>query len=132
MLTSGSTSLSNSKVRIRRSLLHLAEELILEAFGRVDRIGQESETFVTRLVVKRTMDERLEEMQIQKEKAIDEALSTNQHIAGFTVKELMKLFGPVVEDQEGHAFILVDDEKEPREDTPQPKRRNNGMSSMGK
>ena len=112
-------------------MLHLAEELILGAFGRVDRMGQEFETFFTRLIVKNTVDERLEEIQAQKEKAIGEALSTNQNIAGFTVKELMKLFGPVVEDREGHAFILVDDEKEPREDTPQPKRRNKGTSSMG-
>lgn len=89
----------------------------------MDRIGQEFETFFTRLIVKGTVDQRLDEMQSQKEKAIGEALDTNQNIAGFTVKELMKLFGPVMEDREGHAFILVDDEKEPREDTPPPKRK---------
>ena len=98
---------------------------MLEAFGRVSRIGQESETFVTRLIVRGTVDERLDAMQMEKDKAIGQALETDKNIAAFTVKELMKLFGPVMEDQEGRAFILVDDEKEPREDTPEPKRRVN-------
>ncbi|KAL8793681.1 MAG: hypothetical protein Q9195_003730 [Heterodermia aff. obscurata] len=105
--------------------------LTLEAFGRVSRIGQESETFVTRFVVRGTVDERLDKMQLEKDKAIGQALEADKNIAAFTVKELMKLFGPVTEDQEGRAFILVDDEKEPREDTPEPKRRMNRMPRSG-
>lgn len=97
--------------------------LIFEAFCRVYRMGQTSETFVTRLVVRGTIDEKLEQRQLDKDKAIGEALETNtKKLVAFTVKELMELFGPVRKDLDGKAFILVDDEREPRGDIPEPER----------
>lgn len=42
-----------------------------QAFCRVFRIGQEDETFMTRMCVKNTVDERLIEMQTTKQKEID-------------------------------------------------------------
>ena len=129
-MISGITVQSNSKVSTDEYLFIQPKGLTLQAFGRVYRMGQDSETFVVRLIVKGTVDEKLDEMQIKKDKAIGQALESDKNIAAFTVKELMELFGPVVEDHEGRAFILVDDEKEPREDTPEPRRRMNRNASF--
>lgn len=45
-----------------------------QAFCRVFRIGQKEETFMSRLCVKDTIDERLIEMQERKQKEIDEVM----------------------------------------------------------
>jgi SNF2 family DNA or RNA helicase len=45
-----------------------------QAFCRVFRIGQTDETFMTRMCVKETVDERLIEMQKTKQKEIDEVM----------------------------------------------------------
>lgn len=45
-----------------------------QAFCRVFRIGQKDETFMTRMCVKETVDERLIEMQKTKQREIDEVM----------------------------------------------------------
>ncbi|KAF1839467.1 hypothetical protein BDW02DRAFT_635750 [Decorospora gaudefroyi] len=82
-----------------------------QAFCRVFRIGQVEETFMSRLCVKNTVDERLIEMQERKEEEIASVMEND----GRTLKkqvmnigELMKLFGNLAEDSEGKPFILVD------------------------
>lgn len=45
-----------------------------QAFCRVFRIGQLDETFMSRLCVKNTVDERLIEMQKEKQREIDEVM----------------------------------------------------------
>lgn len=45
-----------------------------QAFCRVFRIGQKDETFMTRMCVRNTVDERLIEMQKTKQKEIDEVM----------------------------------------------------------
>lgn len=45
-----------------------------QAFCRVFRIGQESETFITRLVVRETVDEKNQVMQDEKSKEIEAAI----------------------------------------------------------
>jgi SNF2 family DNA or RNA helicase len=45
-----------------------------QAFCRVFRIGQQDETFMSRMCVKNTVDERLIEMQKEKQKEIDEVM----------------------------------------------------------
>lgn len=45
-----------------------------QAFCRVFRIGQQDETFMSRMCVKNTIDERLIEMQREKQKEIDEVM----------------------------------------------------------
>ena len=45
-----------------------------QAFCRVFRIGQQNETFMTRICVKDTVDERLIEMQRAKQKEIDRVM----------------------------------------------------------
>ncbi|KAK5285078.1 hypothetical protein LTR16_004780, partial [Cryomyces antarcticus] len=44
------------------------------AFCRVFRIGQEYQTYVTRFVVKNTVDEKLQQMQVEKSEIIEDAL----------------------------------------------------------
>ena len=45
-----------------------------QAFCRVFRIGQKHETFMSRLAVTGTVDERLMEMQVRKQKEIDSVM----------------------------------------------------------
>ena len=73
------------------------------------RIGQEFQTFITRFVVKDTIDETLREMQAEKEKAIGGAIDDTKMLKRMLMPELMRLFGPVGEDSNGRPFILVDD-----------------------
>lgn len=83
-----------------------------QAFCRVFRIGQDSETFITRLVVKNTVDEKLQEIQDEKEKAIGAAIDDNTMLEKLSLQDLMGLFGPVTLDDNRKPFILVDDEGE--------------------
>ena len=59
-------------------------------------------------------------MQAEKDKNISQALGTDKkNLKAFTIKELLSLFGrPVKEDEQGRPFILVDDEEDPRDETP--------------
>lgn len=92
--------------------------LIDIAFCRVFRIGQESETFITRFVAKNTVDEKLLEMQKRKEEEIGGAMDDEKMLQALSLEELMGLFGQVGVDEQGKGFILVDDEGEFDEEEP--------------
>ncbi|KAI9705595.1 MAG: hypothetical protein M1836_006351 [Candelina mexicana] len=85
-----------------------------QAFCRVFRIGQEKQTVVTRFVVKNSVDEAMQEMQLRKAREISRAMGDDGSKPGkLTVKELMRLFGPVTDpDEQGREFIWVDPEDE--------------------
>ncbi|KAL8912493.1 MAG: hypothetical protein Q9171_002506 [Xanthocarpia ochracea] len=83
-----------------------------QAFCRVFRIGQESETFITRFVAKNTVDEKLLEMQKRKEEEIGGAMDDEKMLQALSLEELIGLFGQVEVDEQGKGFILVDDEGE--------------------
>ncbi|KAL8856871.1 MAG: hypothetical protein Q9178_006588 [Gyalolechia marmorata] len=83
-----------------------------QAFCRVFRIGQESETFITRFVAKNTVDEKLLEMQKRKEEEIGGAMDDEKMLQALSLEELMGLFGQVGVDEEGKGFIFVDDDGE--------------------
>lgn len=78
------------------------------AFCRVFRIGQDSETFVTRFVVKGTVDEKLQDMQRVKAEKIGAAIDDPKMLGKLTLDELLRLFGPVVLDANGKPFIVVE------------------------
>lgn len=82
------------------------------AFCRVLRFGQESETFITRIVVKNTVDEKLQAMQEAKTKVIDGAIDDERTLDKLSLTDLMRLFGTVELDEDHRPFILVDDEGE--------------------
>ncbi|KAI4253837.1 MAG: hypothetical protein LQ352_003446 [Teloschistes flavicans] len=89
-----------------------------QAFCRVFRIGQESETFVKRFVVKNTVDERLQQMQKKKAEAIRQAIDDERMLDALSIPELMSLFGNVGYDEKNQPFILVDDEGEYTKEAP--------------
>ncbi|KAI9683632.1 MAG: hypothetical protein M1829_004937 [Trizodia sp. TS-e1964] len=86
-----------------------------QAFCRIFRIGQERETYITRFVVRNSIDEKLLDMQKEKSRIIDAAIgdSNGGRSKEFTVDELLHLFGPVREEEDdGKEFIIVDDDVE--------------------
>ena len=80
-----------------------------QAFCRVFRIGQSSETFITRLVVKNSVDEKLQTLQDSKREAIDAAIDDAKMLDQLSLTELMRLFGPVGVGEDKKPFILVDE-----------------------
>lgn len=86
--------------------------LIVQAFCRVYRIGQTSETFFARFVVNMSADSKLDDMQKKKEAVIGQAMDYKSVMAALTVEEIMRLFGKVRMDKNKKPFIhLEDDEK---------------------
>ncbi|KAL8832225.1 MAG: hypothetical protein Q9191_000395 [Dirinaria sp. TL-2023a] len=81
-----------------------------QAFCRVYRIGQTSETIITRFIVQDTVDEKLIEMQERKREEISKAMDENKILQKMTVQELMELFGPVKTDNDGAPFIYVEED----------------------
>ncbi|KAJ4986313.1 SNF2 family domain-containing protein [Stagonosporopsis vannaccii] len=85
-----------------------------QAFCRVFRIGQQDETFMSRMCVKNTVDERLIEMQKKKQREIDEVMedrgkkTRKQVLPCLDIADLMRLFGNIEEGEDGRPFIVVD------------------------
>jgi len=80
-----------------------------QAFCRVFRIGQEEATFMSRLCVKNTIDQRLINMQQRKDKEIAKVMDDDgTRVQKMDMRKLMKLFGNLEEDSEGRPFIMVD------------------------
>ncbi|MCJ1402525.1 hypothetical protein MMC11_005745 [Xylographa trunciseda] len=91
-----------------------------QAFCRVFRIGQIQETHITRFVVKNTVDEKLQNMQIDKQADIDSAMGDDgTRQAKLSLSELIRLFGPVHKDGTHKEFIIVDDEHEFETEVPE-------------
>lgn len=83
-----------------------------QAFCRVFRIGQDSETFITRFVVEDSADGKLIDMQLRKNALIGRALEDRSVMAKLTPEEVLRLFGDVRLDKDKRPFIhLEDDEK---------------------
>ena len=73
-----------------------------QAFCRVFRIGQTQETYLSRLCVRDTVDQRLMEIQERKEKEIETVMKEGGKVVkGMTTERLMKLFG-MMEPEEGN------------------------------
>ncbi|KAL8938358.1 MAG: hypothetical protein Q9216_003938 [Gyalolechia sp. 2 TL-2023] len=81
-----------------------------QAFCRIFRIGQESETYINRYVLKGTVDERLVALQESKKKLIGRALGDTEAFKHFSAEDLMRLFGTVRYDENSRPFIVVEDE----------------------
>ncbi|KAF2451686.1 hypothetical protein P171DRAFT_401395 [Karstenula rhodostoma CBS 690.94] len=81
-----------------------------QAFCRVFRFGQTETTCLTRFCVKNTVDERLMEMQERKEKEIDSVMKEDAgaKASKMGIRDLMRLFGNIRDDEQGRPFILTD------------------------
>jgi SNF2 family DNA or RNA helicase len=82
-----------------------------QAFCRCFRIGQTKEVDITRFVVKDTIDDDILAMQERKTKEIDAALETRNQARNLSVKDLVRLFGPMQVDEDGN--LMGDPEDEP-------------------
>ncbi len=94
----------------------------LQAFGRVFRIGQHKETYLTRMVVKNTVDDRLLRMQEAKIRVVDGAMMDDgRKMQPLTVEELASLFGFLTKDEEGNTVLQPhEDDVETPGDPPNP------------
>ncbi|KAF1919601.1 SNF2 family N-terminal domain-containing protein [Ampelomyces quisqualis] len=80
-----------------------------QAFCRVFRIGQKEQTYMSRMCVQNTVDERLIRMQDRKQEEIDGVMEDkDKYLKRMDMRELMRLFGNLREDKEGRPYILVD------------------------
>ena len=83
-----------------------------QAFCRVFRIGQNSETFITRFVVSNSADHKLMDMQLRKNALIVRAMEDKSIMSKLTVSDILRLFGEVRLDKNKRPFVhLEDDEK---------------------
>ncbi|OJD35651.1 dna repair protein rad5 [Diplodia corticola] len=81
-----------------------------QAFCRVFRIGQTEETSMTRFAVAGTIDEKLINMQVAKQEQIDRVMGdSGEPRENLTMHQMMRLFGPVKEDEQGRSFVIVED-----------------------
>jgi len=81
-----------------------------QAFCRVFRIGQHEATFMTRFCVTNTVDQRLMDMQASKKAEIDSVMEAygEKTTRPLHIKDLLRLFGNLQEDEAGRPFIVVD------------------------
>ncbi|KAH7395154.1 SNF2 family N-terminal domain-containing protein [Phaeosphaeria sp. MPI-PUGE-AT-0046c] len=85
-----------------------------QAFCRVFRIGQKDETFMSRLCVKNTIDQRLMDMHDRKNREINEVMDDDgSRVRKLSLPDLVRLFIDVDESDEdgrggGKTFVMVD------------------------
>lgn len=75
--------------------MNRADSIEQQAFGRVFRIGQHKETYVSRLVIRNSIDCRLLSMQADKVSTIDRALQDTDGsiVEPLSIADLASLFG---------------------------------------
>lgn len=109
-----SSSTFYTKLTERISLTDSVEQ---QAFGRVFRIGQHKETYVSRLVIKNSVDTRILDLQAEKLRAIDRALqdvTEGCSTEALSITDLVSLFGCLRDD--GGVTQVVSDYEEDEED----------------
>lgn len=87
-----------------------AADITPEAFDRVHRMGQKKEVFVSRFIVANTVEQRMLALQATKQKISDAALGdgVGANLGRLTPRELMGLFGSVVEGPGGGLRVVAD------------------------
>ncbi|KAH8809176.1 SNF2 family N-terminal domain-containing protein [Xylogone sp. PMI_703] len=81
-----------------------------QAFGRVFRLGQKKDTFITRICVNKTIEQRMLEMQMKKIQIIERTIEKGEmpRQNGMDVREIARLFGSIVDNGEGPIVIEAD------------------------
>lgn len=82
-----------------------------QAFSRVFRMGQDSETFITRIVADNSADGKLMEMQLKKSELISKAMDDKSVMSKLTTDDILRLFGEVKRDKDSRPFIQLDDDE---------------------
>ena len=82
-----------------------------QAFCRVFRIGQNSETFIARFVVSDSADRRLTDMQLRKSALISQAMDDRSIMSKLTTNDVLRLFGEIKFDKNQRPFIHLEDDE---------------------
>ena len=82
-----------------------------QAFCRVFRIGQNSETFITRFVVEKSADGKLMDMQLRKSALISQAMDDRSVMSKLSASDVLRLFGQVKLDKNQRPFVHLDDDE---------------------
>jgi len=80
-----------------------------QAFGRVYRIGQTKETSLLSLIVKDTIDQRMQATKKNKQIDIDSVMDENQARKKLGIEGMMELFGKVRVNADGVREVVSDD-----------------------
>ncbi|KAH7309256.1 SNF2 family N-terminal domain-containing protein [Rhexocercosporidium sp. MPI-PUGE-AT-0058] len=101
-----------------------------QAFGRIFRIKQEKETYMTRIVVRNTVDMRMLSMQLHKLQNLQKAMSdeNTKERSSLSLKQLANLFGFLRTDGDGE-ILSVEPDYESEDDS---REGGNGGSSGGR
>ncbi|KAK8091207.1 hypothetical protein PG994_000712 [Apiospora phragmitis] len=81
------------------------ESIEQQAFGRVYRIGQEKETYLQRILVRNSIDERLHNKQLEKPLKIEQAVQCSK---GLSAMEMIGLLGRFTTDENGNHVLEAD------------------------
>jgi SNF2 family DNA or RNA helicase len=85
-----------------------------QAFCRVFRIGQERTTQLCRLIVRNTIDEKMEAIKKRKDREINGLMDSPALTDTLKFDELLGLFGTVEHDTAGRPFIVANSEVQGR------------------
>jgi hypothetical protein len=81
-----------------------------QAFGRVHRMGQQKETYLAKVIVRNSVDERLVKLQQKKLEAVGKAIKEHDPSdSDLTAEEIASLIGRVVRDQAGQIVDIQSD-----------------------
>jgi len=82
-----------------------------QAFGRIFRIGQDKETYMTRIVVKNSVDMRMLSMQLHKLQNLEKAMRDGEtkEREALSLKQLANLFGFLRTDGDGEILSVEAD-----------------------
>lgn len=80
-----------------------------QAFGRIFRIGQKKETYMTRVVVRNSVDMRLLSMQMYKMRTCDRAMGESGERPSLGLADLARLFGFLRTDQDDNILSVEPD-----------------------
>ena len=94
-----------------------------QAFGRIFRIGQKKDTYMTRIVIKNSVDMRLLSMQVHKLTNVEKAIKEDDEKGGagrrgkaLGLRELANLFGFLRTDSDGEILSVEADYDDISED----------------
>jgi hypothetical protein len=94
-----------------------------QAFGRIFRIGQKKDTYMTRIVIKNSVDMRLLSMQVHKLTNLEKAIKEDDEEGGagrrgkvLGLRELANLFGFLRTDSDGEILSVEADYDDINED----------------
>ena len=82
-----------------------------QAFCRVFRIGQDSETFITRFVVEKSADTKLMDMQLRKNALISRAMEDRSVMSKLSTEDILRLFGEIKLDKNQRPFVHLDEDE---------------------